>query len=88
MGGPCFWFCAVVFVQFRGLCSSCMLLHTNQSWMPAACFLSHSYTSAGFWGETGQKAEKLTEGGEAERQRNAKALTLKLELRLSSCRYI
>lgn len=34
----------------------------------AACFLSHSYTSPGFQGETRQKAEKQREGGEAEKQ--------------------
>lgn len=66
MGGPCCSFSAVVFVQFRGLCFSGMSLHANQSRRPAACFLSHSYTSAGFLEETEKTAEKQKEGGEKE----------------------
>lgn len=83
MGGPCCSFSAVVFVQFRGLCFSGTSLHSNQSRTPAACFLSHSYTSAGFRGETGQKAEKQKEGGEAGRQRNTNDLPSNL-----SCHFL
>lgn len=76
MGGPRCSFPAVVFVQFTGLCFSGMSLHANQSRRPAACFLLQSYISAGFRGETGQKAEKQ-KGGGAERQRNTSALPSK-----------
>lgn len=86
MGGPCCSFSAVVFVQFRGLCFSGMSLHANQSRRPAACFLSHSYTSARFWGGTGQKIEKQKEGEELRRQRNTNALPSKPLLPLSPCR--
>lgn len=86
MGGLCCSFSAVVFVQFRGLCFSGMSLLANQSRRPAACFLLHSYTSAGFRGETGQKAEKQKKGGEAGRQRNTNALPSKSELPLSPIR--
>lgn len=41
-------FSSAVFVQFRGLCFSGVSLHANQSRRPAACFLLHGYTSAGF----------------------------------------
>lgn len=63
--------------KFRGLCFSGMSLHANQSRRPAACFLSQSYTSAGFRGETGQKAEKQKEGGEAGRQRDTERRAFK-----------
>lgn len=82
MGGPYCSFSAVLFVQFRGLCFSGMSLHANQSWRTAACFLSHSYTSAGFRGGTGQKAEKQEGRKEEKHERSA----FKLELPLFACR--
>lgn len=85
MGGPCCRSSAVVFVQFRGLCFSGMSLHANQSRRPAACFLSHSYTSAGFRGETGQNAEKHKMGGEAGSQRNSNALPSNLSCHFLTC---
>lgn len=63
--------------KFRGLCFSGMSPHANQSRRPAACFLLQSYTSAGFRGETGQKADKQKEGGEAGRRRDTERRAFK-----------